>query len=157
MPCNLDTDFRPFYKKSPSTRFGESDSEQKSNNSTWTGTHKPYIKNSPPQTTTTEVNMKDVAVFLLCVLFCFVLLLLRRVIKKRTFYSQAYHKRWPSPFTVSFLWNFILLYFWPHIMIICVLKRILHTFKKKKSIFMQLLDSPLTYCCSSISGWIFLK
>ena len=33
-----------------------------------------------------------------------------------------------------------LVYFWSYIMIVCVLKRILH---KKKSIFMQLLESPI--------------
>ena len=50
----------------------------------------------------------------------------------------------PPPFTVSFLWFFcecssdLILYF--IIVIICVLKRILH---KKKSISMQLLESPI--------------
>ena len=39
----------------------------------------------------------------------------------------------PPPLTVSVLW-LLLVYFWPYIMIICVLKRILH---KKKSIFMH--------------------
>ena len=45
----------------------------------------------------------------------------------------------PPPLMVSVLW-LLLVYFWPYIMIICVLKRILH---KKKSIFMQLLESPI--------------
>ena len=91
MPCNFDTDFRQFYKKPPSTKLGESDSEQESNDSTRTGTHKPYIKNSPPQITMTEYE--GGRRFPPLRFFCFVLLLLRRVIKKRTFYSQADRKR----------------------------------------------------------------
>ena len=45
----------------------------------------------------------------------------------------------PPPLQSAFC-DFLLVYFWPYIMIICVLKRILH---KKKSIFMQLLESPI--------------
>ena len=58
--------------------------------------------------------------------------------KRQTFSSQADRRHWP-PLMVSFLW-FFWVYFWPDIMIICILKRILH---KKKSIFMQLLESPI--------------
>ena len=56
----------------------------------------------------------------------------RRVVKKtRIFYGQAGRKRWPPTPLQSNFRDFIVL-FWPYIMIICVLKRILHN---KKAIF----------------------
>ena len=68
----------------------------------------------------------------------FVLFPKRRLVKKRIFYGQADRKRWlPLPFTISFLWFFCWCSF---DLIICVRKRILH---KKKSISMQLLESPI--------------
>ena len=71
-------------------------------------------------------------------------LLQRRLVKKgRYFPARLTVSVDPPPFTVGFLW-FFLVPFWPYTMIICVPKRILH---KKKSISMQLLESqipPLT-------------
>ena len=44
------------------------------------------------------------------------------------FYGQSDRKRWPphTHLTVSFSWFFWVVYFWPQIMNICVLKQILH-------------------------------
>ena len=57
---------------------------------------------------------------------------LRRLVKKNGYFTVRLAVRFdpPPPFTVSFLWFFFVFY-WPFIMIICVLKRILH----KKRLF----------------------
>ena len=60
--------------------------------------------------------------------------------KTRIFYSQADRKRCSPPLYGRLFLIFILVFFWPYLMIICFLKRILH---KKKSISMQLLESPI--------------
>ena len=60
-------------------------------------------------------------------------------LQKKVFYGQADRKRWP-PHPYSRLFVIFLVYLWPYIMIICILKRILH---EKKSIFIQLLESPI--------------
>ena len=52
------------------------------------------------------------------------------------------------------LWLAFLVFFWPYIMIICVLKRILH---KKKSIFMQILESPIPSLTAAALRMIICK
>ena len=56
---------------------------------------------------------------------------LRRFVKKNGYFTVRLAVRFDPlpPFTVSFLWFFFVFY-WPYIMIICVLKRILHTKKQ---------------------------
>ena len=86
--------------------------------------------------------------------------------KQRIFYGQADRMRLSPhpPLTVSFLW-FVLVFFCPYILIICVLKRISHM---KKVIFIQLLESPIppltdaalrTIICksSATSRWSFAR
>ena len=54
------------------------------------------------------------------------------------FYGQSDRKRWPphTHLTVSFSWFFWVVYFWPQIINICVLKWIFH---KKRAIFWMII------------------
>ena len=94
----------------------------------------------------------------------------RRGVKKSGYFTAGLTVSvYPHLLSVSFLWNFFGVFFILDYDSICVLKRILH---KKKSIFMQLLESPIppltaahlivggyfwNSASHSHSGWLFLK